>query len=365
MREGTSRTSIFVERASSGRFVRNKAAASPTTTLWGAGRGRPRDRLEIIVRVLSLSGIQCSRPRSAWQLTTVEQRRGAMGDRTENAGDGRVLYLYGVVAGDRETPRSDVARLRAISSSGLGALVEEVPASDFGRRGARAEAARTSSGWRRSRAGTSTCWRTSSSSGAVIPAPLCTLFSSGEAVRDSADRERRAATSAACLASRAGASGASRSTAALASLPGALAGVDDKLRALEGALGQAGPGQAFVLRKQRERPDRSSSPRSAIDERGRRGPARGRSGGGGHPLPPAAAPAGRRWRGDDGPQRRFSGGRRRRLASSSRSAPSSPLAWTPVAFAIELTGPWPAVQLLRRGGHGGARRATASPRRCE
>lgn len=190
-----------------------------------------------------------------------------MRDRTETAIGGRVLYLYGVVDGDRRPPRSDVARLEAIVSSGLGAIVEEVAASDFGAEVL--EQRLQDIGWVAPLARKHEyVLEGVIEHGAVIPAPLCTLFSSSDAVRDSlvANGERLRA----LLTSLEGRREWGLKVYCRArSLPGVLASADDRLRALERALEQAGPGQAFVLRKQRERRiDELASERvdQAVDE---------------------------------------------------------------------------------------------------
>jgi hypothetical protein len=174
-----------------------------------------------------------------------------MRDRMGIAIGGPLLYLYGVVDGDRRPPRSDLARLEAIVSSGLAAIVEEVAASDFGAEvleqrlqdiGSVAPLARKHE----------YVLEDIIEHGVVIPAPLCTLFSSGDAVRDSlvANGERLRALLTWLEGRR---EWGLKLYCRTRPLPGELASSDDRLRALERALGQAGPGQAFLLRKRRER----------------------------------------------------------------------------------------------------------------
>jgi Gas vesicle synthesis protein GvpL/GvpF len=162
-----------------------------------------------------------------------------------------VLNLYGIVDSQQRLPVSDLARLEVIAVADLAAVVEEVPEREFA-----AEVLEhrfQDLGWvalvaRKHEHLVEAVMEC----GSVIPAPLCTLFSSGEAVRDLliANREKYQ-TLLARLRNRRewGLKVHCRAEA----LPDLLAPSDPTAQALEHALLTASPGRAYVLRKQLER----------------------------------------------------------------------------------------------------------------
>jgi hypothetical protein len=189
---------------------------------------------------------------------------------TSTASSGRVLYLYGVVAGGERLPASELARLEAIAFSDLAAIVEEVPARDFA--ADLLERKLQDIDWIAPMARKhEDVLETILEHTAVIPAPICTLFSGGEAVRDSlaANRERFRALLSSLEGRREWGLKIYCRTGRGGSFPDLLAAGDPELRALDDALAAASPGQAYVLRKQRARRlDRLTSDRidQVVDE---------------------------------------------------------------------------------------------------
>lgn len=165
--------------------------------------------------------------------------------------DTRVLYLYGVVAGDQRLPCSELARLEPVASSGLTAIVEQVAKRDFSAEVL--EHRLQDLGWVAPLARKHQhVLEDVMACGAVIPAPLCTLFSSSDAVRDSlAANEERFAALLASLAGRR--EWGVKIYCDHRALPGALGPADPALQAIDRALAAASPGQAYVLRKRRDR----------------------------------------------------------------------------------------------------------------
>jgi hypothetical protein len=170
---------------------------------------------------------------------------------TVKAVGGQVLYLYGVVASGQGLPRSGRARLEAVAFSAVAAIVEQVPARDFGTEALErrlqdivwvAPLARKHAG----------VLEDVMQYGAVIPVPLCTLFSSSDALKNSlvANEQRFRA----LLSSLEGRQEwGLRISCDTQVLLGAIRSADPDLRALERPLPAGSPGQAYILRKQRHR----------------------------------------------------------------------------------------------------------------
>jgi hypothetical protein len=166
------------------------------------------------------------------------------------AGSEQVLYLYGVVPNDQPVPRGATGSLETIPLAGLTALVESVSASEFAPRVLEkklqcidwvSELARKHS----------SILEEAMRHGPVVPAPLCTLFSSAEVLRASlevSEQEFQAKLERLKGRQEWGCkvfcdSGKLRAT---------LGGNDSHLVALEAAVATASPGQAYVLRKKRD-----------------------------------------------------------------------------------------------------------------
>jgi hypothetical protein len=163
----------------------------------------------------------------------------------------RVLNLYGIVDSQQRLPVSDLARLQLFASADLAAVVEEVPEREFAAEVLEhrlqdldwvAQVARKHEH----------LVEAVMECGTVIPAPLCTLFSNGDAVRDLlvANRERYRSLLARLQGRR---EWGLKVHCRAEVLPDLLAPSDPTLQALEHALCTASPGRAYVLRKQRDR----------------------------------------------------------------------------------------------------------------
>ncbi len=169
---------------------------------------------------------------------------------TAEAGGGRVLYLYGVVPRDQPLPPSGAACLEAVTYSSIVGVVESVPAREFS-----AEALERSlqlPDWvaplaRKHSAVLSGVMQ----HGPVVPARLCTLFSTPEALVSLLAENEQRFRDTLCLLDGREEWGLKVfcHEATLRSVAGA---GDAKVRALEEAAAAASLGQAFVLRKQRD-----------------------------------------------------------------------------------------------------------------
>ncbi|HVE82624.1 MAG TPA: GvpL/GvpF family gas vesicle protein [Myxococcales bacterium] len=162
----------------------------------------------------------------------------------------QVLYLYGVVQGGQPLPPSPLAALRAVPFSSLAAVVEEVPAGEFSSEALEQKLSSidfVAPLARRHAAVLDDLMR----HGPVVPAHLCTRFSSAGALASRLEED------------------APRLHGALQRLAGrqewglkvlcdhqalrsAAASSDPQARDLEAAAAAATPGQAFVLRKRRD-----------------------------------------------------------------------------------------------------------------
>ncbi len=166
-----------------------------------------------------------------------------------DASGDRILYLYGVVANDR-TVRPAGGALEVVSCSSLIAIVEAVPRDEFSPEALDDRLQRID--WvaplaRKHTAVLEEIMR----HGPVIPARLCTLFSHASAVADALNHSSQRFHDALRLIR-----GRQEWSCKLfydeAQLR-AIAGADDPgLRALDSAALGASPGQAYVLRKQRD-----------------------------------------------------------------------------------------------------------------
>jgi hypothetical protein len=162
----------------------------------------------------------------------------------------RVLYLYGVIPAQQSFPTGVGVPLEAVSHEGLTAVVEAVGAREFAP--AALDQKLQSLEWvalqaRKHQA----VLERAMSSGAVIPARLCTLFSTPEALLHSlAENQARFLRALARIEGRQ--EWGLKAFCDEARLQLAVAAGRPELQALDAAIAGAGPGHAFVLRKQRE-----------------------------------------------------------------------------------------------------------------
>ena len=170
---------------------------------------------------------------------------------TMTAVGGQVLYLYGVVASGQRLPRSKRARLEVVAFSAVAAIVEQVPARDFGTE--MLERRLQDIVWvaplARKHAGV---LEDVMQGGAVIPVPLCTLFSSSDALKNSLEaNEQRFRALLNWLEGRQ--EWGLKITCDTQVLLGAIRAADPDLRALDRPLPAGSAGQAYIVRKQSHR----------------------------------------------------------------------------------------------------------------
>jgi len=162
----------------------------------------------------------------------------------------QVLYLYGVVPGGQPLPASDGVALEFIPYSGLAAVVESVSAAEFSPEILAQKL--QSVDWvaplaRRH----TTVLEQVLQHGPVVPARLCTLFSSVDALMSLlAEREHQFQDRLRWLEGRQ--EWGLKIFCQEDRLRSAIAANDPDVRALEGAAIAASPGQGYVLRKQRD-----------------------------------------------------------------------------------------------------------------
>jgi hypothetical protein len=165
---------------------------------------------------------------------------------TQIAGE-QVLYLYGVVSPGQPLPASEGAVLEAVPISGLVALVEPVSASEFS--SAKLEERMKDIEWVSSLARKHTCVLEGAMEyGPVVPARLCTLFSSAQVLKDSlAQSVEQFRGKLEKLKGRQ--EWGLKVFCDAGKLRPLMAASDPQVRALELATAGASPGQAYVLRK--------------------------------------------------------------------------------------------------------------------
>lgn len=169
---------------------------------------------------------------------------------TSHTGNAQVLYLYGVVPFDQPLPQSAGAALEPISCSGVVALVEPVSASEFSPELLEEKLQKLDwvSALARKHA---SVLEEAMQHGPVVPAPLCTLFSSEQALRESLSRgEQGFLSKLERLKGRQ--EWGCKIFCDTSKLEAHVSKDDAQLVALEAAAAAASPGQAFVLRKKRD-----------------------------------------------------------------------------------------------------------------
>lgn len=170
-----------------------------------------------------------------------------MNSHTDNP---RVLYLYGVVPFDQPLPQSAGTSLEPISCSGVVALVEPVSAREFSPELLEKKLQKLEWVSELARKHTAVL-EEAMQHGPVVPAPLCTLFSSEHALRESLERgEQGFLSKLERLKGRQ--EWGCKIFCDTAKLKGQVSKDDAQLVALEAAAAAASPGQAFVLRKKRD-----------------------------------------------------------------------------------------------------------------
>jgi len=163
-------------------------------------------------------------------------------------GGGQVLYLYGVVRRGQGFPAD--AALRAVACLGVAALVEPVCAEEFS--AATLDEKMTSIEWvARLAQKHEAVLEGVTRLGAVVPARLCTLFSSEEALRTTlAENEAGFLTMLEWVEGRE--EWGLKMLCAEDRLRGLAGSSDQEARKLVAAIAEASPGHAFVLGKKRE-----------------------------------------------------------------------------------------------------------------
>lgn len=169
---------------------------------------------------------------------------------TAAVGGEQILYLYGVVPKGQPLPTSEVAPLEAVSFSSLVAVVEPVPSREFSAEAL--EERLQSVDWVAPLARKhSAVLNDVMQHGPVVPARLCTLFSSADALIESlAENEQRFRDVLSLLKGR---EEWGLKVFCHEETLRSIAGTNDpQVKALEAAAATASPGQAFVLRKKRD-----------------------------------------------------------------------------------------------------------------
>ncbi|WP_224249742.1 GvpL/GvpF family gas vesicle protein [Hyalangium gracile] len=168
---------------------------------------------------------------------------------TEARGE-HVLYLYGVIPAGQPIPVSEAAALQAVPFSNLVALVEPVSATEFSSQALKEKLQRID--WVSLLAQKHTAVLDEvMQHGSVVPARLCTLFSSAQMLQSSlVQNEERFQDKLERVRDRQ--EWGFKVFCDKAKLEAALAVSEPELRQLEAAAARASPGQAYVLRKKRE-----------------------------------------------------------------------------------------------------------------
>lgn len=165
-------------------------------------------------------------------------------------GGGQILYLYGVVPNGQPLPTSEAVALETVPFADLAAVVEHVPASEFSAEAL--EQRLQSVDWVAPLARKhSAVLNDVMQHGPVVPARLCTLFSSADALIGSlAENEQRFRDALSLLKGRE--EWGLKVFCHEETLRSMAGSIDPQVKALDAAAATASPGQAFVLRKKRD-----------------------------------------------------------------------------------------------------------------